>query len=264
MTAHEPGLAAATDETRAAFRRLILSLADSKRILGIRYSDWLLGAPSIEAGIAASSMAQDEWGHARLLYATLKDFGEDPVRIEHDRPAEAYTSIEALDHPLEDWAVVSAVMLLVDGALSTALEGVLEGGYSSIAGRVGKMLGEEEFHESLAGAWAGRLSEAEGEGKARFRSAVEAILPATLRFLAPDDEAHRALVAAGLTLPADELRRRFARKVGDVLEQLGLSIESAGAPAGDWDPVRGRGAGHPDEEAVECARGDLNRALFVE
>ena len=34
-------------------RRTVLGLADTKRILGIRYSDWLLGAPSIEAGIAA-------------------------------------------------------------------------------------------------------------------------------------------------------------------------------------------------------------------
>ena len=50
----------------SALRRLILTLADSKRMMGIRYSDWLLGAPSIEAGIAVSSMAQDEWGHARL------------------------------------------------------------------------------------------------------------------------------------------------------------------------------------------------------
>ena len=58
---------------RAALERLILSLADSKRLMGIRYSDWILGAPSVETGIATSSMTQDEWGHARLLYAMLKD-----------------------------------------------------------------------------------------------------------------------------------------------------------------------------------------------
>jgi hypothetical protein len=47
-----------------ALRDLILTLADSKRLLGLRYSDCMLGAPTLEAGIAASSMAQDEWGHA--------------------------------------------------------------------------------------------------------------------------------------------------------------------------------------------------------
>ncbi len=264
MTSHDPGLPSATPETRAAFRRLILSLADSKRILGIRYSDWLLGAPSIEAGIAASSMAQDEWGHARLLYATLKDFDVDPVRIEHDRPAEAYASVDPLDAPLEDWAAVVAAMFIVDGALAAALEGVLEGGYESIGGRIGKMLGEEEFHASLAAAWAERLAGSEGEGRERFRGAVTAMLPGTLRFLAPDDDAHRALVMAGLTLSADELKGRFAEKVGGVLEGLGLTLEGAGDAEGEWDAGRGRGAGHPDEETIECARGDRNRALFVE
>ena len=66
------------DEARQALRALILSLADSKRVLGLRYSDRMLGAPTLEAGIAASSMAQDEWGHARLTYALLGDFGDEP------------------------------------------------------------------------------------------------------------------------------------------------------------------------------------------
>ena len=60
-----------SDDARAALRSLILTLADSKRVLGLRYSDRMLGAPTLEAGIAASSMAQDEWGHARLTYALL-------------------------------------------------------------------------------------------------------------------------------------------------------------------------------------------------
>ena len=87
-------------EVRAALRRQVLTLADSKRILGLRYSDWLLGAPSIETGIAASSMAQDEWGHARLLYSMLKDFGEDPTTTEHERSRDCllYTSDAADDN----------------------------------------------------------------------------------------------------------------------------------------------------------------------
>lgn len=94
----DPG---ALDESgRVALTRLILTLADSKRLMGIRYSDWLLGAPSIETGIAASSMAQDEWGHARLLYAMLKDLEIDPVPVERDRPAEAYASVAALDEEM--------------------------------------------------------------------------------------------------------------------------------------------------------------------
>jgi len=109
------------EPTRAALRRYVLSLADSKRLMGIRYSDWNLGAPTVETGIAMSSMTQDEWGHARLLYAMLKELGIDPVQIEHERPAEAYANLGPLDEPFSDWAATVAAMVIVDGALSAAL-----------------------------------------------------------------------------------------------------------------------------------------------
>jgi ring-1,2-phenylacetyl-CoA epoxidase subunit PaaC len=259
------GLPEASPEVHSAFQRLLLGLADTKRILGIRYSDWLLGAPSIEAGIAASSMAQDEWGHARLLYATLRDFGEDPELLEHDRPASEYASWDPLDEPFADWAAVTAGMTVVDGALALALEAVLEGEYEPLRGRLEKMLGEEEFHRSLAHAWFSRLSRSSGGGRERLREAVEAVLPATLRCLAPDDRTHRRLEQAGLTLSAAELRTRLARLLDPLLDPLDLSVPAVPAevPEG-WDGTRGRGPGHPAEEAVERARGDLNRALFVE
>ena len=106
--------AGASEEMRA----LILTLADNKRLLGIRYSDWMLGAPTLETGIAASSMAQDEWGHGRLTYALLSDFGDDPKRIEHDREASEYRSMEAFDRPFASWAEMIAAALLLDTALT--------------------------------------------------------------------------------------------------------------------------------------------------
>ncbi len=264
MSPLQAGLPGASPQVTAAFRRLLVSLADSKRILGIRYSDWLLGAPSIEAGIAASSMAQDEWGHARLLYATLKDFGEDPGSLEHSRAASAYASVEALDEPFPDWAAFIAGVVVVDGGLAVALEGLLEGEYEAIDGRVGKMLGEEEFHHSLGEAWFRRLAGGSEEGRQRLRSAVEAMAPSVFRAVAPGDEAHGALAEAGLTLSAGELRRRLADRLAPLFELLEVEVPVRSAPDGDWDAVRGRGEGHPAEEAVEQARGDRNRALFVE
>ena len=138
-----------TESERQRSDALILTLADSKRMMGIRYSDWILGAPSVEAGIAASSMSQDEWGHARLIYAMLKELGEDPVAVEHDRPAEAYASLDALDEPFDNWADVVAGMVLLDGALSVALEGFSEGSFEFARNRIPKMMQEERYHADL-------------------------------------------------------------------------------------------------------------------
>lgn len=264
MNPVRPGLSDAPSEVRTGFRRLILGLADTKRILGIRYSDWLLGAPSIEAGIAASSMAQDEWGHARLLYASLKDFGEDPLALEHERDAAAYRSWDPLDEALPDWAAVTAATVIVDGALAVALEGVLESAYDPLAGRIEKMLGEEEFHRSLGEAWFKRLAASEGEGRTLLDAAVDRMLEPVTLCLAPGDQVHEGLADRGLTLPSGSLRRRFASRVDPMLKELGTAVPVGAAPADGWDLRRGRGSGRPAEEAVERARGDRNRALFVE
>jgi phenylacetate-CoA oxygenase PaaI subunit len=249
---------------RAALRRLILTLADSKRLMGIRYSDWLLGAPSIETGIAASSMAQDEWGHARLLYAMLKDLDEDPRAVERDRPAEAYASLDPLDAPFPDWAAVVAGMTVVDRALSVALDAFSRGRFEPAVTRVPKMCAEEEFHSSLAFAWYRRLASSPSEEAHRLlRAATDAMLPPTLAWLGADDETARALVEHGVTRCGAELVAAFRDVVRDVLASSGVDVDDV-APTTAWDPARARGPGHPDEDAVERARGDRNRALFVE
>jgi len=245
----------------AALRRRVIALADTKRLLGIRYSDWLLGAPSIEDGIACSGMAQDEWGHARLLYSLLKEWDEDPITVEQDREPPAYANAPALDTPLADWSEVVAAMYVVDGALTVALAGLGEGGFDVATGRIPKMLGEERYHTDLATAWLRRLAASGAEGRQAMRTAVEGMLPGTLAWLAPVDDTHAQLVEAGLDASASALETAWLERIGEGLELLRL-----GAPArpAEWDPERGRGPGAPDAEAVERARGIRNRMLFVE
>ena len=244
--------------------RHILSLADTKRILGIRYSDWILGSPSIETGIAAASMAQDEWGHARLLYSMLKKLGFDPLAVEHDRPAQRYCSVTALDDRFADWADFVAATVVVDGALAAALESFARGGFALARTRVPKMLAEEEYHHQFGSGWFTRLAESRGEGAERVREAALAMLPATLAWLDPDDDPHRALVEDGLVVPGAWARDRFARRAGAVLAAAGIDVAAIRPDRAGWDSERRRGPGAPAEEAVERARGDRNRALFVE
>lgn len=248
---------------RDALERLITTLADSKRIMGLRYSDWLLGAPSIEMGIATSSMAQDEWGHARLLYAMLKELDVDPRVVEHERDAEAYASVDALDTPFDNWAAVIAGMVVIDGALTVALEAFGRGALESARTRIPKMLAEEEFHSSLATAWFRRLAASTEEVRGLLRDATEAQLPTVLAWLAADDEAARSLVAAGVTDAGASQVGVFRDRMRDVLAEVDVDVDAVD-PSSDWDGARGRGPGAPDHGAVERARGDRNRSLFVE
>ena len=250
--AHEH--AGGRDTAPAPFPRHILTLADTKRLLGIRYSDWILGSPSIETGIAASAMAQDEWGHARLLYAMLKKLGLDPFEVEHTRPAERYYSAPALDRPFADWAEFTVATVVVDGALSVALE--------SFA--AGKMLAEEEYHRQFGSAWFARLAAAGGEAEARVHEAAMAMLPSTLAWLLPGDEVYDSLVAEGRVWPGGRVRERCLERMAAIVAPAGIALADVGPARAGWDPERRRSPGAPGEEAVERARGDRNRALFVE
>lgn len=249
-------------EVSAALVRHVITLADSKRLLGIRYSDWLLGSPSIESGIAASSMAQDEWGHARLLYAMLKDMGLDPAQVERDRPAEEYASIDVLDRPFTDWAEVVTAMVTVDGALSLALEAFAGGTFEPARSRIPKMLAEEVFHRDLGAAWFSRLASGSEAARRRLATAVRDMLPRTMAWLDPGDASHQALFAAGV-VGAGSLDA-YRAQVGPLLERVGVRVADFEPNREGWDATRSRGPGHPDEEAVERARGDKNRALLVE
>lgn len=263
-------------EVRAALRDLLLSLADSKRLLGIRYSDWMLGAPSLETGIAAASMAQDEWGHARLTYALLSDFGDDPKQLEHGRGAEEYRSIELLDAKLGSWTELVMAVLLLDTALTVQYAALAESRYSPVRNRVHKLLDEEAFHFQYAAGWAERL--ATSGARAAMVEAADRLLPVALRWLGGAGEGLERLHAAGVAdEDADGLTAQFLRCVGAVLDRAGIGEELGLTPADQgwvytrplswtgWSTARRRsGAGGPDADTLARVRGDRNRAMLID
>lgn len=259
-----------TAPAREAVRDLILVLADSKRLLGMRYGQWLLGAPELEAGIACASMAQDEWGHSRLLYALLKDFGEDVSALEHNREATEYANCEALDREPEDWFGLVALNALVDTALSVQCDALRASSYAMLAQRVGKMLDEERFHAAHGEAWFRRLARANDETRAALTEAVEAVFPVVMRWFGPHDSERATLVReAGIADAAgDALRERFVHRVGPLLDELGArgSALRATVPdlAGFYEARRRVSAGGPDARTIEQVRGDKNRIFLMD
>jgi ring-1,2-phenylacetyl-CoA epoxidase subunit PaaC len=266
------------DDVRRDARTLLLALADSKRLLGIRYSDCMLGSPSLETGIAAASMAQDEWGHSRLTYALLSDFGDDPKQLEHGRESAEYLSIDALDRPFDSYAEMMGAALLVDGALTVQYEALADSRYTPVRNRVQKLLEEEVLHEHFAVAWGQRL--VESRMRDEYAACLDALLPHALRWFGrsgagsgPEPLVREGIVRAG----PDELRAALLARVGPPLASFGLT-DALGLGTTDsgwryereldwtaWDPDRRRtDLGGPDPDALARVRGDRNRAMLVE
>lgn len=252
-------------ETRAAVRDLVLVLADTKRLLGYRYAEWMLGAPELETGIACASMAQDEWGHARLLYALLKEFGEDVDRLEHGREAGAYHSMEVLDAPVGTWPELVAIMALADVAVSVQLETLRNSSYQPLRQRVEKVLDEEKFHAAHGAAWFQRLARGPDSARSALVESAGRILPAVLAWFGPDS--HRAAAlreAAVVAETGGALRSRFLDRVGPLLADAGVEIGNSPGADGFDEARRRTGGGGPDEDTIRKVRGDRNRLFLMD
>jgi phenylacetate-CoA oxygenase PaaI subunit len=231
-------------------RDLILLLADSKRLLGTRYAEWILGAPELETGIACASMAQDEWGHARLLYALLKEFGDDVERLEHGRDAPEYRNIEALDAAAETWADFVVLNALVDAALTVQLEALRESEHAPLRQRVGKLIDEEYFHAAHGGAWARRLGSS-AEGKAALARAVNSAYPVVSRWFGNSGAA---------------MRQSWTERVAPVLAAAGREELARTTPdfTGFAETTRRVSTSGPDATTIAHVRGDKNRAFLMD
>ena len=264
-------------DARGPLRALILTLADSKRVLGLRYSDRMLGAPTLEAGIAASSMAQDEWGHGRLTYALLSDLGDEPKALEHERAAAEYRSAAALDQGFGSWSDLVAAGLLLDTAFSVQYGALVDSRYTPVHNRVQKMLDEERFHFQYAAGWARRIAQVP-ELVPELHASLARYLPEALRWLGRDEAPGlRRLVEEGIVREEPSaLRVRFLARVGPVLEDVGAAqalglVRDGGEWTctrpidwSGWDDATRRAGGSLDEETASRARGDKNRAMLLD
>ena len=202
-----------TESKKRELRATLVALSDSKLLLGYHYGEWTFGPPAIEAGIAACSMAQEEFGHARLLNGILKrEFAMETDPLADTRPPEGVAAIAFLDRPFSSWADVIAANAVVDQALSLELS-AFDGGWEPLARVVPKMLLEEKFHYAHAEGWMRLIQTEGGETRPLLDQALSRALTAAAAFFGPPG--HDAeLVSEGLKrLGDDELRARLFRRV---------------------------------------------------
>jgi ring-1,2-phenylacetyl-CoA epoxidase subunit PaaC len=249
-------------------RDLILVLADTKRLLGMRYAEWILGAPALEAGIACASMAQDEWGHGRLLYALLKEFGDDPEKVEHGREAAEYRNIEILDYSPETWIDLVVINAMVDAAVTVQLEALQESAHAPLRQRVGKILDEEEFHAAHGAAWLKRIANASPDARKMISASLERALPVVLRWFGPDSARSKDMLASGVVnANGTELRTRFLERVAPLLAVVDEIAATRNIEPGfeNFDEVSRRSHNRgPDAATITRIRGDKNRAFLMD
>ena len=170
-----------SDDEREAVETLLFGLADDELVLGERYTEWQVRSPTLESDLALANIAQDEFGHARLWYDLLQDFGYTEADLVFERDPAEFRHATLVELPFEegDWADAVVRSYLYDVAEAIRLKALEDTSYPRIADRVGKVLGEEDYHREHAQNWLERLA-ADEESLKKLQAAVDRLLPYAL------------------------------------------------------------------------------------
>lgn len=221
---------------------LIARLADNKRALGWRYAEWCSAAPTLESGVAAAAMAQDELGHARAIYPLLRDLavqGVDLAQVDPDTRTHL-VNMAVLDESFGGWPDFVAANFLVDTALSTVFEAARSSTFEPLAARSRKVLQEERVHAMHGEGWVRRLSRVDGGGGKGLRQALEAALlrvwDEVLCWFGPFGEAGPLAERGVLDATPDSLRERFLGVVGPTIIAVKLHLPVRAMTEGEgWE-----------------------------
>ncbi|HEV2416080.1 MAG TPA: Phenylacetic acid catabolic protein [Candidatus Dormibacteraeota bacterium] len=132
---------------------LVLSLADNKQMLGLRYAEWATRAPSLEADIAAAAMGLDDLGHSRVLYGCLEPLGADPRTPERESDPATIRNLAYFDEPWTEWSQFVAANAILDTAFTVMIEACVNGSVEVLRQRLRKMLMEERYHFLHGRSW---------------------------------------------------------------------------------------------------------------
>jgi ring-1,2-phenylacetyl-CoA epoxidase subunit PaaC len=217
---------------------LLLVLADNKYWLGRHLSEWAVGAPSLEVGVACAAVAQGELGQARVLYPLLAELPF-PGPVDPAERERAY-NVSVLDAPFPTWSHVVAALLLVDAATTTMLEALRDGRYQALARRVPRMLEEEEFHRDFADGRVRELVQLPG-GLGQLQARVDESLEELLCWFGPPDEQGVAtLQGEGLLGSGNEtLRQAYLDRIGPLLQEAGVELRlGRDQTSGRWEDLK--------------------------
>ncbi|MBK9712585.1 MAG: phenylacetate-CoA oxygenase subunit PaaI [Kouleothrix sp.] len=256
---------------RSSLTELLLALADDEFVTGYANSEWTGIAPVLEEDIAFSSLAQDELGHARLLYELLAELqrsgvggqgseGSDslipearsptPDEIAYGRPPPGFRNAQLAERPRGDWAYSVSRQFLYDTADYIRLDSLRRSSYAPLATAAGSIIREEKYHLLHGQTWLERLARAGEEARRRQREAFESLWPDALGLFEPLAGEAELLAAGALPDSFGALEQRWLSSIAAPLRQLDLPFPFDESPAGWRARVSPRYGGRRGEHSA--------------
>jgi phenylacetate-CoA oxygenase PaaI subunit len=190
----------------------LLALADDELVVGHRHSEWLGLSPFLEEDLTLSSISQDEFGHARALYALIwPDWAQRDAGVTR-RPTSQWRSCALTELEGRPWELSLVRHLLYDLAEPFRWTGIAEQHGKNVSGLVDlttTVVAEERFHARHATDLVVRLAQ-DSDARLRLNTQLEGLLP---------------LVDGLFTGMTDDGANRFVATVDATLRSAGLALD---------------------------------------
>jgi len=221
------GVDTATEAYVEGLKRTLIVSADTELISAPAYLRAARDAPSINSYMSATSIVQDELGHAHIGYRMLRDLGVDTDRLIYERDPKAFKYPYAFDVPLDSWHELVMANALYDQAgfvlLSDVHRSSTFGPWKRALAKVDK---EETFHLRHGRTWVKKLC-ADPAEKQRVQSAADWMFILTLEWFGLPDarKTHGIQLEYGFKGKSnDELRQDWMREVVPFMEEVGIRV----------------------------------------
>ncbi|MFC5366218.1 1,2-phenylacetyl-CoA epoxidase subunit PaaC [Salinirubrum litoreum] len=251
---------------QSALEELLFRLADDEYVAAERYVEWQIFAPTLESDLALANIAQDEYGHARLWYDLLQEFGYREADLLWERDPADFRHATLVEQPFAegDWGDAVVRSYLYDTAEILRLEALTDTSYEPLADRVPKAIDEESYHREHAQSWLERLTvgtddtesaeSADAVGASedapdrdahrKVQGALDRLFPHALTLFEPGEYAEEIVAFGFQTETLGEMRDQWLDTTIPYLESLGLTVPD---PADAERPTaRGRDGSHTD------------------
>ncbi len=218
----------------------LLALADDELLIGHRHSEWLGRSPFLEEDLTMVSIAQDEIGHARALYALIwPDWESREVDVVR-RPPQQWRSCAFVERETNVWEQSLMRHWLYDLFEPARWIEIGERFGDLVAGLpelIAKVLQEERFHRQHASGLVQRLAASGPVAQSKLQVALDDVGRELASLVSPSEWAIgiEAAVANGLQwLRASTVSTRETRHVDFTSAHIAMLDVVAFDPTAKW------------------------------
>src|SRR4026209_729097 len=134
------------DDYRAKLIKFIEMHGNSELMGVLPEREWILRAPTLQRKLVPIESAQDEAGHAQLIYRVVEDLGKPREQSLDDLISGKSKFHNVFHYPTKTWGDVGVIAWLVDAAAIISQKALLECSYAPYARIMKKICWEESFH----------------------------------------------------------------------------------------------------------------------